>query len=160
MQAVVKSILTEHRVLVLLCVVLITANIIHAYHTLHNDLSMFDANVARIISVILFMPTIGCFFYTIISDTCDDRYKVITFAVLFMWAILSVIVVDYTVTSISYFDECGVLAKESQFVSRNECIEYVMNNPDTTGAQIIDVLTEKNIKLPLIEELLNRPLNP
>ena len=160
MQAVIKSTLTEHRVLVLVCAVLITANIIHAYHTLHNDLSMFDASFARTISVILFMPTIACFFYTLLSNTCDDRYKVITFAVLFMWVILSVIVIDYTFTSISYFDECGILAKESQFVARNECIEYARNNPDATGAQIIDVLTEQNRKVPQIEELLDRPLNP
>ena len=73
---------------------------------------------------------------------------------------------------IPYSEECGVLAGGSS-ISRSECIEYAIHNPNTTGMQIIDAITEKNKKIMdeilnknipdekiQIEDLFDRPLNP
>ena len=87
------------------------------------------------------------------------RYAIMSFATLIVCSATFVVVV-ISIPPTPYLEECRVLAYETEFVSLNECMEYVRYNSDATGAQIIDALIEKNKKVPPIEDLLDRPLNP
>lgn len=61
--------------------------------------------------------------------------------------------------SVPYYDECKNLNGISDTnINIDECINYATDNPDATGAEIIEVLTTKDIKDPT--EILERPLIP
>ena len=158
MQSVIKPALTEQYEIVLSCVILITFNIICAYHMTQHDISAYHVEYITFMSIILTIPTLVFLLYSMLSDTCNSFHKIVIFATLFTWGILLVIVVDFASTP--YFDECSVLTAEYESMSLHGCINYAGSNPDATGAQIIDALTEKNRKILPIEELFDRPLKP
>ena len=158
MQSVIKPALTEQCEIVVSCVILITFNIICAYHMTQYNISAYHVEYITLMSIILTIPTLILLLYAMLNDTCNIFHKIVIFATLFTWGILLVIVADFASTP--YFDECSVLAAEYESMSLPGCINYAGSNPGATGAQIIDALTEQNRKVSPVEKLLDRPLKP
>lgn len=61
-------------------------------------------------------------------------------------------------TLTTYNDDCKTLSEINSDVSRIGCIKYAINNPDATGAEIIEVLTTEHIQD--THDVLKRPLIP
>ena len=156
----VMDISTEQKTWILICATVIIFNIVLVYFALSYDdyFSAYDAIYVEMPAFILLMFGIIFFVWGISNFEIDYRYTIMSVVTLAICSATFVMVVIST-PPLPYLKECDVLADETEFVSRNECMEYARYNPDATGAQIVDAVTEKNKVVP-IEELLDRQLNP
>ena len=64
-------------------------------------------------------------------------------------------------TLIIYYDDCNeiILLDNGVNISRNDCINYTIENPDTTGAEIVNHF-KQNVKEKEITSVLERQLEP
>ena len=161
MKSIMGDMLTEDKIRILACVAIIVSSIILVYFTLSYDdyFSAYDVHYIKSFATILFASGFVYFVWCAIYLETTPRYAIMSIGILAVCSTIFIIVMILT-PSTPYYEECSVLTYEIGFVSLDECMEYARYNPDATGAQIIDTITEKNRKVPPIEEILNRPLNP
>ena len=161
MKSIMDDMLTEDKIRIFVCVAIIVSSIILVHLTLSYDdyFSAYDEHYIKSSATILFAFGFVYFVWYGVDVEAKRRNVIMSLGTLAVCSTIFVMVLVLT-PSPPYFEECSMLTYEIGFVSRDECIEYARYNPDATSAQIIDALTEKNRKVPSIEDLRGRPLNP
>ena len=160
MKAMLDDMLMEHKIGILLCVTVIASNIMLVHLTLsYGDyFSAYDVDYIKFPTVILFLVGLVYFIWSVFSPETTLRYAIMSIGTVAVCAVALGVIANF-IPPTPYLEECRVLTYETEFISMSECMEYAKNNPDATGAQIINTLTENNKGLQ-IEDLLDRPLNP
>ena len=161
MKPMMDDMLMEHKIGMLICVTVIVSSLILVHFTLsYGDyFSAYDVDYIKFPTGILFLVGLVYGLWSVFSPETTLRYAIMSIGTLAVCVVALVVIANFIPTT-PYLEECRVLTYETEFVSMSECIEYTRYNPDATGTQIIDALTEKNRKVPPIEDLLDRPLNP
>ena len=71
---------------------------------------------------------------------------------------LSIFITDSTMI---YSDDCTQISKIHPDISVLECINFIIDNPDSTGMQVIEAFEqEKEIETNIDTTILNRQFNP
>ena len=139
-------------------VVLLSANLAIIMHVMQGDLTPTNLLIAVLGSFGIW----GIFGVITLQNSGKNIGKLSHLIVITMFAtILFAILAPHSYTLI-YNDDCMELQKINTNVNRNDCINYAVENPDATGAEIIQALQlellkpEKNIDY----NVLDRPLEP
>ena len=110
--------------------------------------------------IILFM-ILGLLTLTF-SLTNDVKYPFKRYVIILAIGLVSMMVV--TETDFKYSEDCSTLQDISGILHK-PCIEYAMNHPDATGAEIIDAMnlkvkSLKSASTDIDTSILDRPLKP
>lgn len=84
--------------------------------------------------------------------------------ILSMLAIVVLLILHFIVplimaTILVYEDDCNQINKINPNISVNDCINFIINNPDSTGMEVIEVFEKEEIKEPIDRTILNRQFN-
>ena len=100
-----------------------------------------------------------------IGDKSTDMEAAIALIIMLSSIIILFSIMIFQSSLTIYFDDCNeiTLLDNGVDISRNDCINYAIENPDTTGAELIDHFKQKKIDIVKEKEItsvLERQLEP
>ena len=112
-----------------------------------------DGYIIVIVFLSLILTMIGSFVWG-----AFNKLTIPLLVTLFIILPLSTFIADSTMV---YSDDCTQISKINSDISMLECINFVIDNPDSTGMQVIEAFEqEKEIETDIDTTILNRQFNP
>lgn len=133
---------------------LISANIITILYTLHGGLTPLELLIILGYTMFSFLSTVRIAF--------TDLNKIVITTLIISTLVLTGIVFVFQDSMVIYSDDCKELTEIEHNISLYNCVNYIIENPDSTGNQVIEALipeqtiTEKEQPV----SILDRQFNP
>lgn len=139
------------------CGVIISIGIATALNASYNYMTPSDVSNTSFLMFTLMVASMICM--SIWSVNLGDRKYILVFLATIIVSGISCHVIIAAYESVTYYDDCSTL-NDMFDINRFNCIDYAINNPDATGAEIVEALTIKVQPIDFETSILDRPLNP
>ena len=135
-----------HLSLILVCISLSIFILTDDYRT------PLDVYIILIVLLAVLVAMIGSFVFG-----AFNKLNIPLLAALFVVLPLSMLIAD---NPLVYSDDCNQINKINSDISVADCINFVVDNPDSTGMQVIEAFErEKEIETDIDTTILNRHFN-
>ena len=140
---------SKHNIIDMGCLFILVSTLIFV---ILGDKTILDLQITVIIQIAMCLLSCVYFCY-LVNNNKNHTLSLIMLS--------SLILISMTTFSSTYYDDCNgiTLLDNGVDISRNDCINYTIENPDTTGAELVNHF-KQNVKEKEITSVLERQLEP